>query len=143
MLGARAGLETAVEDASVDGKVSRQMKQVPGVITQYRTGGLLGEVAVVHLGTNGPFSSEHLDDAMVSLADVERVYFVNASVPRRYEGDVNDEIAAGVGRWDNAFLIDWHSAAKDHPEYFVKDGVHLTSAGITAYAGLIAREISR
>jgi peptidoglycan/LPS O-acetylase OafA/YrhL len=143
MLGAKIGLEKAVEDALVDGTVSRQMKQVPGVITQYRTQGLLGEIAVVHLGTNGPFSSAHLDDAMISLADAERVYFVNASVPRRYEGDVNNELAAGVDRWERAFLIDWHSVAKGHPEYFVQDGVHLTSAGITAYADLIAREINR
>jgi peptidoglycan/LPS O-acetylase OafA/YrhL len=143
MLGATVGLENAVEDALVDGKVSRQMMQVPAVITQYRTEGLLGEVAVVHLGTNGPFSAAHLDDAMISLADAARVYFVNASVPRRYEGDVNDAIAAGVDRWDNAFLIDWHSAAKDRPEYFVKDGVHLTAAGIAAYANLIANAINR
>jgi peptidoglycan/LPS O-acetylase OafA/YrhL len=143
MLGAKIGLEKAVEDALVDGTVSRQMKQVPGVITQYRTEGLLGEIAVVHLGTNGPFSAAHFDDAMISLADAKRVYFVNASVPRRYEGDVNNELAAGVDRWERAFLIDWHSTAKGHPEYFVQDGVHLTSAGIAAYADLIAREINR
>ncbi len=143
MLGAKTGLEKAVEDALVDGTVSRQMKHVPAVVTQYRTEGLLGEIAVVHLGTNGPFSAAHFDDAMISLADADRVYFVNASVPRRYEGDVNDTLAAGVERWDQAFLIDWHSAAKDHPEYFVKDGVHLTSAGVTAYADLIARAINR
>jgi len=143
MLGAKTGLEKAVEDALVDGKVSRQMKQVPAVVTQYRTEGLLGEIAVVHLGTNGPFSAAHFDDAMISLADAENVYFVNASVPRRYEGDVNDALAAGVERWDRAFLIDWHTAAKNHPEYFVKDGVHLTSAGIAAYADLIARTINR
>ncbi len=143
MLGAKIGLEKAVEDALVDGTVSRQMKHVPAVVTQYRTEGLLGEIAVVHLGTNGPFSAAHFDDAMISLADADRVYFVNASVPRRYEGAVNDTLAAGVERWDRAFLIDWHSAAKDHPEYFVRDGVHLTSAGIAAYADLIARAINR
>ena len=143
MLGAKIGLENAVEDALVDGTVSRQMMHVPAVVTQYRTEGLLGEIVVVHLGTNGPFSAEHFDDAMISLTDADRVYFVNASVPRRYEGDVNDTLAAGVERWDRAFLIDWHSTAKDRPEYFVKDGVHLTSAGIAAYADLIARAINR
>ncbi len=143
MLGAKPGLEKVVEDAIVDGTVSRQMKQLPAVITRYRTEGLLGEIVVVHLGTNGPFSSAHFDDAMVSLASAERVYFVNASVPRRYEGSVNDELAAGVERWDDAFLVDWHSTAKDHPEYFVQDGVHLTSAGVAAYADLIADTINR
>ncbi len=83
------------------------------------------------------------EDVPGFMPGTDRVYFVNASVPRRYEGAVNDTLAAGVERWDRAFLIDWHSAAKDHPEYFVRDGVHLTSAGIAAYADLIARAINR
>ncbi|MEA3501846.1 MAG: acyltransferase family protein [Actinomycetota bacterium] len=143
MLGARVGLEKAVEDARVNGSVSRQMKHVPSVITQLRAEEPFGDIVVVHLGTNGPFNSAHFDDVMVSLADVDHVYFVNASVPRRYEGSVNNTLAAGVERWDRAYLIDWRNAAKDHSEYFVKDGVHLTSAGIDAYSALIAGAINR
>jgi lysophospholipase L1-like esterase len=143
MLGAKVGLEKAVDGARVDGSVSRQMKQVPGVVEQIRSEGLLGDVVVIHLGTNGPFNSGHFDTAMESLGGVARVYFVNASVPRRYEGQVNAAIKSGVERWDEAFLIDWHNAAKDQSDYFVKDGVHLTAAGIEAYSALIARAIDR
>ena len=143
MLGAKTGLEKAVEDARVNGSVSRQMKHVPAVITEMRAEAPFGDVVVVHLGTNGPFNSAHFDDVMVSLSDIDHVYFVNASVPRRYEGSVNTTLAAGVERWDRAFLIDWHNAAKGHSEYFVKDGVHLTSTGIKVYSGMIARAIDR
>jgi len=143
MLGAKAGLENAVEGARVYGKVSRQMKQVPDVITEVRRDGPLGEVVVIHLGTNGPFSSKSFDEVMDALSNIRRVYFVNASVPRRYEGQVNGAIADGVDRWNNAYLIDWNGAADGHPEYFVKDGVHLTTEGTRGYAGLIARAIDR
>ena len=143
MLGAQPGLIAAIEDARVDAKVSRQMKQVPDVVEQLRTETALGEVAVVHLGTNGVFSPYHFDAVMLSLQEVDRVYFVNAKVPRRWESNVNESLKAGVGLWPNAFLIDWNSAATDHPEYFGKDGVHLTGAGIDAYASLIARAIER
>ncbi len=143
MLGAKIGLEKAIDDARVYAKVSRQMKQVPDVITDVRRDGPLGSVVVLHLGTNGPFNSKTFDTAMEALSNIRSVYVVNASVPRRYEGQVNSAIADGVSRWDNAYLIDWNSAADGHPEYFVKDGVHLTAEGIRAYAGLIARSIDR
>jgi len=35
-------------------------------------------------------------------------------------------------------IADWRTAAADHPEFFVSDGVHLTRAGIRAYAALLA-----
>ena len=143
MLGAEPGLILAVEDARVDAEDSRQMKQVPDVIAEIRAEAPLGDTAVVHLGTNGVFSPYHFDAVMLSLQEVDRVYFVNAKVPRRWESNVNESLKAGVGLWPNAFLIDWNSAATDHPEYFGKDGVHLTGAGIDAYASLIARAIER
>ena len=143
MLGAEPGLILAVEDARVDAEVSRQMKQVPDVIAEIRAEAPLGDTAVVHLGTNGIFSPYHFDAVMFALEEVDRVYFVNTKVPRRWEGSVNEGLEAGVGLWPNAFLIDWNAAATDHPEYFGKDGVHLTGAGIEAYARLIAQSIGR
>jgi len=143
MLGAQPGLVAAIEDVRVDAKVSRQMKQVPDVVEGIRAETALGDIAVVHLGTNGVFSPYHFDAVMIALAEVDHVYFVNAKVPRRWEGSVNESLKAGVELWPNAYLIDWNSAATNHPEYFGKDGVHLTGAGMDAYASLIARAIER
>jgi peptidoglycan/LPS O-acetylase OafA/YrhL len=143
MLGAKKGLEHAVEGARVYAKVSRQMSQIPDVIQDVRRDGPFGDVVVIHLGTNGPFNSGHFDTAMDALSNISRVYFVNASVPRRYEGQVNKALEDGVARWDNAYLIDWNATADGHPEYFVKDGVHLTTEGIKAYSAMVARAIER
>jgi hypothetical protein len=143
MLGAEPSLILAIEDARVEAEVSRQMKQVPDVVEAMRAEAPLGEVAVIHLGTNGVFSPYHFDAVMFALEDVDRVHFVNTRVPRRWEENVNKALAEGVELWPNAFLIDWNTAAADHPEYFRKDGVHLTGAGTEAYARLIAQSIQR
>ena len=143
MLGAQPGLGLAIEDVRVDAQVSRQMKQVPDVVERMRAEAPLGDVAVVHLGTNGIFSPYHFDAVMIALGEVDHVYFVNAKVPRRWEGSVNESLKTGVELWPNAYLIDWNAAATDHPEYFGEDGVHLTGAGIEAYARVIAESIGR
>ena len=144
MLGAKLGLEDSLGNtALIDGKVSRQMKHAASIFEDLDAKGYTPEVAVIHLGTNGPFHSDSLDRAMEALSGVERVYFVNSAVPRRYEGEVNATIAEGVQRWDNAYLIDWNRAAERHPEYFVSDGVHLTTAGIAAYGRMLDAAIGR
>ena len=106
MLGAQPGLALAIEGVRVDAKVSRQMKQVPDAVERIRAEAPLGDVAVVHLGTNGVFSPYHFDAVMIALEEVDRVYFVNTRVPRRWEDSVNESLAAGVELWPNAFLID-------------------------------------
>jgi peptidoglycan/LPS O-acetylase OafA/YrhL len=145
MLGAvNGGLDEMLGNtALVDGKVSRQMRHAAPIFNDLGAQGYAPEVAVIHLGTNGPFNSDNIDQAMEALDDVEKVYFVNSSVPRRYEAEVNTKIADGVGRWDNAYLLDWNRAADGHPEYFVSDGVHLTPEGIAAYAVLLEEAVNR
>jgi peptidoglycan/LPS O-acetylase OafA/YrhL len=143
MLGAQPGLALAIEDVRVDAEVSRQMRQVSDVVERMRAEAPLGDVAVVHLGTNGVFSPYHFDAVMFALEEVDRVYFVNAKVPRRWEDSVNESLKTSIELWPNAHLIDWNAAATDHPEYFGEDGVHLTGAGIEAYARLIAESIGR
>ncbi len=143
MLGAKAALTEMIDGAVVDARVSRQMRQVPEVVGELWRAGALGTIAVVHLGTNGVFSADHFDSVVRALEGADRVYFVNAKVPRRWEGAVNESLRAGVDRWPSARLIDWNLTASGHPEYFGEDGVHLTGDGIAAYAALIARSIDR
>jgi hypothetical protein len=75
------------------------------------------------------------------LEGVNRVVFVNVNVPRAWAAPNNEVIAEGVQRYPNAVLVDWYSASVDHPEFFVKDGVHLRTAGQRVYADLITDQI--
>ena len=99
--------------------------------------GQLGDVVVVHIGNNSPFSPSQFDEMMELMAGVSRVVFVNLKVPRGWEGPNNAVLAEGVTRYPSAVLADWYSASVDHPEFFL-DGVHLRPEGVQAYAQLMA-----
>jgi peptidoglycan/LPS O-acetylase OafA/YrhL/lysophospholipase L1-like esterase len=134
-------LEEFGEGASVDATVSRQFKHADNVARDLRAEGELGDVVVLHLGTNGPFNSSTFDEVMEELSDREQVYVLSIYVPRRWESQVNDAIASGVERWPDVKVIDYYSFGKEHPEYYVEDGVHMTITGQKAYAAMVKRAI--
>jgi hypothetical protein len=84
-------------------------------------------------------TSGEFDALMEALRSVKRVVIVNVKVPRRWEGQDNDEIRAGVARWPNAVMLDWNAEGNAHPEFFWDDGYHLRPEGAAVYADLIAK----
>ena len=135
MLGARPALLSAIPGILVDANVSRQFHDGPGVLRSYRDRGALPASLVVHLGTNGTVSAADLD-AIMQVAAGRRVVFVNVRVPRSWEAQSNAAIAAGVARWPNARLADWHTVSA-RPGYLAGDGFHVTNAGAAAYAAMV------
>ena len=111
------------------------------ILQRRRAAGTLGDVVVVHIGTNGTFTAEQFDEIMQVLADVRRVVFVNVKAPRPWEQPNNNMLADGVRRYPNAELVDWHSASANRPELFVDDGIHLQPEGQRLYADLIAEHL--
>lgn len=143
MLGAEgAVLATLGNEVNFDAIVSRQFKQATAVVTDLRALGELGDIVVLHLGTNGAFSSEAFDDVMAQLQDRNRVIVLNAKVPRRWESVVNTAIDSGARRWPNVEIVDWNSYASARPELFRRDRVHLNPEGQAAYARLLNRIIN-
>ncbi|MEK7248745.1 MAG: acyltransferase family protein [Chloroflexota bacterium] len=138
MLGAANQLAATVPNAEVDAAVSRQVSDGIAVLEARRQAGALGDVVIIHLGTNGSFTSGEFDQIMDILAGVQRVVFVNLKVPRDWEGGDNAILAEGVTRHPNALLVDWHTFAGAHPEFFYEDGIHLNPDGAAYYAQLIA-----
>jgi peptidoglycan/LPS O-acetylase OafA/YrhL len=139
MLGAQGALEARMPGIVVNAAVSRPFGGAVEVATAYRDAGQLGDVVVVHMGTNGLITGGEFDAMMDALRTVERVVIVNLKVPRRWEGQDNDEIRAGIARWPNAVMVDWNAQGNAHPEWFWDDGYHLRPDGAAAYADLIAR----
>jgi hypothetical protein len=138
MLSASPSLGELVPNIEVDAAVSRQVEAGIEVLRARRDSGTLGDVVVVHLGTNGDFKPEEFDEIMAVTAGVQRVVFLNLKVPRDWEVYNNQVIADGVARHPTAVLIDWHNVGETHPEYFYEDDIHLERPGGDAYAGLIA-----
>jgi len=137
MLGAKRDLEaTPGRTVEVDAVVSRQLRDGDDVVTARRAAGRLGDRLVVHLGNNGPFTDAQFDDLMRAAGGI-RVLVVTARVPRTWEAPVNAALAAGVRRWPNAVLVDWHTHSAGQPGWFGSDGFHLTAEGARQYAALV------
>jgi hypothetical protein len=137
MLGAANALTDKVPNVEVDAAVSRQVSEGIDVLEARRQAGTLGDVVIIHLGTNGSFTSGQFDEIMSVLHGVPRVVFVNLKVPRDWEGADNQTIADGVTRYPNAILVDWHTFGDAHPDFFYDDGIHLQPDGASFYAQLI------
>jgi hypothetical protein len=114
------------------------------LLRKYRTDGHLGEVVIVHVGNNGPFTAQDFDEMMKVLSGMRKVLVVNLSVPPNIDVPVAVSNGAvlldGTRRYPNAVLVDWTSVSAGHPEYLWV-GVHLTFRGAQTYAHLIASHL--
>ncbi len=140
MLGASGALHTAMPGITVDAKVGRQFDKVMGLVQWYVSKGKVPGPLIIHAGTNGTFDDGDLD-RIFELAGNRRVLLVNAKVERPWQDLVNQRMEAAAERHANAVLVDWHSLAEDHPEWFAPDGTHLRPAGARAYAELIRKNL--
>ena len=139
MLGARTILKDVIPGTKVDAAVSRFPGAFIGRLKRYVKADRLADVVVLHPGTNGVLPEDMMRDMLDVLADTPRVVVVNNNMPRSWRPPNNKVIDKVVPDYPNAVIADWYAASKDHPEYFVSDGVHLTGAGARAYAKLIKK----
>ncbi len=147
MLGAYTQLINAIDTmfgapvTGMDAAESRQFSAGVDTIANLKNIGQLGQDVIVQLGTNGTVDPGEFDRMMGILSDRTKVIIINAKVPKPWEQQVNDTLAAGVKKYKNAFLLDWHGYASQHPEFFYDDGVHLRPDGAAAYAQFVAKAL--
>ncbi len=133
LLGAVPGLYKKFPNGYFDGKVSRTDCQLPGLLDEINNNGKLYDTVIMNLGTNG--SCKNTDVIMEKLKD-KKVYWL--SIVNDYQvPKVAKDIYDYPNRYPNVKIIDWKNISKDHTEYFYKDGIHLTSSGITGYVNAI------
>ncbi len=75
-IGAAGELEQTIDSLSIEADVGLQAPAAIDILRKRRDAGRLGEVVVVHIGSNGAFSEEQFEEMMEVLADVHRVAFV-------------------------------------------------------------------
>ncbi len=141
MLDAHEALQARLGDVWVDAAIGRQFSEAQTEIANLQAADLLGEVVVLHLGTNAAISDQQFDQLLASLSAARRVVVVNVRVPRAWEPEVNRVIGDGVKRWPNAVLVDWHAASNAQDGVFWDDGVHLRPSGEELYADLVAAAV--
>jgi hypothetical protein len=139
MLGARPWLLDALPGWSVtfDAKVDRSTWEGLSVARAHRYD--VGPVAVVQLGTNdgalpAPFG-QRVGEILGQLQGADLVVWLTIEESRSYYVDDNRLIRAVVGGFPNAVVADWASAA---PPGGTVDGLHVTTTGARAMAGLVS-----
>jgi peptidoglycan/LPS O-acetylase OafA/YrhL len=136
MLGAAEELQ--VLGFAVDAVKSRQMIDFVPTMQQIRDNGTFGSVAVIHLGTNGPFSQETLNAMMATLIDVPVVIILTGKADRGWVAGNNERARALAGTYPNVTILDWEVLSQQcEGTCFYDDGIHLTDSGQQFYAGLV------
>jgi hypothetical protein len=126
---------------SIDAQVGRQLVEGDEVVDDFRARGALGRVVVIQLGANGPFTPEQIDELFVAIGGDHTVMLINVEVPRRWEGEVNDQLVAARDRHPGTILVDWRAVATTEPGLTGGDGYHLTPAGAERYADEIVANL--
>jgi hypothetical protein len=138
MLGAAPALEARFgPQLVIEATVGFQMVDAPALVQQLADEGRLGDVVLLHLGANGPFPDRTIDDIM-AIVGRRPVLLVNVKVPRRWEAEVNDRLAAAADRYPNVEVVDWRTVSESEDGLLWQDGHHLTPAGAKRYADLMA-----
>ncbi|TDY42591.1 peptidoglycan-N-acetylmuramate O-acetyltransferase [Alicyclobacillus sacchari] len=143
MVDATPYLQKLLPGIVCDGMVGRQMYQAPEAVAQLKAKGELGDIVIIELGTNGPFSKSQLVSLLQSLGPVKRIILVNTRVPRPWQNVVNQTLAQVAQTFPHTELVDWYQASAGHSAYFYEDGVHLNPQGAAFYASLLAKAVEQ
>ncbi|WP_147532948.1 acyltransferase family protein [Bacillus marasmi] len=143
MINVEPYLKQLIPGIVVDGKVGRQLIHAAQEIAILQSNGNLGNVIIIHLGTNGPFTMEQLQTLYGSLGNPKQTIFVNTRVPRPWEAEVNNTLAKFVLTTPKTTLVDWYTNSANQPSYFAPDGVHLTGEGASVLANLMNNAIEK
>jgi hypothetical protein len=127
----------------INAEECRSFIAAQAILRDYRKDKRLGEVVVVHLGTNNSnISQDQFRRLMTSLADRRLVLFLTAKSDKVEACEsVNRTLEALVAEFPNARVYDWKTAADLHPEYFYSDQTHLRPTGAQFYAEMILNQV--
>ncbi|MCY7906467.1 acyltransferase family protein [Bacillus inaquosorum] len=138
MLDIASHLRQSLSHVTIDGKVGRQMSQALELANEYKSFNQPNKAVIIELGTNGYFTNSQIEQLLQSFSKAH-IYLVNTRVPRQWESKVNESLQQQAHAHQNVTLVDWHTEALQHPEYFTPDGVHLVPQGAKALTGLIVQ----
>ena len=137
LLGSSAYLAKTIPGIRIDAAVGRQAASGLKVVQEWAASPHTATTVLVHLGTNGYINEGQFKELLQTLADVPHVIVINVHADRRWTEPNNEIIARMTQAFTNVAVIDWHAASEQHPDYFVKDGIHLTGKGILAMTAQI------
>lgn len=136
MIDITPALNKKYSNIKIDGKVGRQMTEAIPLASRYARFNAPDKAVIIELGTNGYFTDKQMDKLLDSFSK-SHIFLINTRVPRSWESEDNKILEEKAEERKNVNLVDWHSTAIEHPEYFGPDGVHLNLKGDEALVSLI------
>lgn len=137
-------LQDVFPGAIVNGKVGRQAADMKDIITAMAQQGQLAKNVLINIGTNGYVTPEQADDIVHAIGPDHQIFWVTAHVPtREWQNSVNNRIHKTADKYHNVHVIDWYTAAKNQPKWFVSDHVHPNDYGNRYYTSLIAKAVAK
>lgn len=143
MLGAGSQLRELLPNCRIDAEVSRYVSDGADVVQSWTGQGKIGDIVVIALGTNGPISGGnryevHTKRLLDALGPQRHIFWVNTYAPHlKWQNTNNEYLLELVKTYPNVTIVDWCSAASQHPEWLVEDGVHPNNEGAKAFATLV------
>jgi peptidoglycan/LPS O-acetylase OafA/YrhL len=127
----------------VDAEVSRQLGTMIPKVQALRDGGRLGEIVVVHLGTNGTLDDTQLEQFFGALSGVPKVLVLTVSAPgKSWIAPNNAKIIGLPARFPNVTVLYWDGLVKQCPgNCLYDDGIHLRQDGQNFYRDLIVHQL--
>jgi lysophospholipase L1-like esterase len=133
------------DSITINAKVSRSFGQACQIVTNYKDENRLGDIVVIHLGTNNSYISKKEFTRLTNmLSECSLILFVTAKSDKISAcNKVNAELTQYVRETPNARLFDWRGVTEEHPEFFHTDKTHLKPNGARFYASSIFKEIAK
>ncbi len=130
---------------AINAEESRSFGLAYSIVSKYRQNNLLGDVVIIHLGTNNSsISKKEFGNLMKLLSDRKLILFLTARSDKiKICENVNATLAKFVSDFPNARILDWKAVSEDHPELFHTDRTHLKPSGARFYAAAVFRHIAQ
>ena len=138
-----AANQLAASGFTVDAEESRQFINGAETVEALQAQGRLGDVVVVHLGTNGDIGDNSMQRMMTALADVPHVLLLTDGGHLSWTDENNMKLYTTAQTYPNVEILDWAGLATQCPgDCLYSDGIHLKPDGQQYYADLIDQAIA-
>ena len=137
-----SSLQEIFPNMYIDAKVGRQSAEAAKIVQQLAQTGKLEQTVLISEGTNGAFMGHEIQDIMNAAGKDRQVYWINVHVPtRRWQDQVNQDLASASKKYKNLHIIDWFSYSQNHADWFYNDNVHPNPHGLEYYGSFVAKKI--
>ncbi|MCT3247384.1 acetyltransferase [Lactiplantibacillus plantarum] len=136
-------LQDVIPGTVVQGRVGRQVTEVPGIINSLKSQGQLAHNVLLNIGTNGTITDDQAEQVVKLIGKDRQIFWVTAHVPTQsWQNQVNAQIAKTAKKHANVHVIDWHGRAQNQSGWFADDNVHPSTTGNRQLTNLIANRIA-